>query len=406
MASNNTTPRKNIVILGASYAGISTAHYLLRHVVPKLPNPDQYCVVLVSVSSQVVCRPACPRAMISETAFDQKKLFVDVKECFVAYPAGQWRFVLGRVKDVDLERRMINVMGDDEQDHLAFHALVIATGASTPSPLLGLNGSSEELRSAWHEVRVALPAAKNIVVAGGGPAGVETAAELAEHLNQTGSKTTQITLITSANQILPNLRSSIANQAQKHLTHLGVRVLTDTKVTATSPIDAGTSSALTATTTVHLSNDQTLPADIYIPATGTRPNTAFLPPALLSSDGRVLTDAHLRAPLAGERIYALGDASTFARPAIHNIFSAIPILCYNIHNDLLGVEGEDKVFKEDTRETQMVLLGRKRAVGAAMGWWLPGWVVRMIKRDYWLWTTPKLWSGEQWTRGLRLRAGK
>jgi hypothetical protein len=56
-----------------------------------------------------------------------------------------------------------------------------------------------------------------------------------------------------------------------------------------------------------------------------------------------------------------------------------------------------KLFEEDVRETQLVPIGTKKGVGAAMGWRLPGWLVWVIKgRDYWIWTTGRLWSGRQW----------
>lgn len=392
-------PKFNIVILGASYAGISTAHYLLKHGIPNLANPSDYCITMVSPSDEVLCRPACPRAMISETAFDQRKLFVKVKDCFKGYPDGFWDFLMGEVTRVDTATRLVHVRDGEGPATIGYHALVIATGASTPSPLLGLNGNAEDLREKWAELRRALPDAKNIVIAGGGPAGVETAAELTEHINsrhqEEGCPKPQIHIITSSPQLLPHLRHSIAAQAEKQLVKMGIRVLKETRVVHTS-------SGL-APTRCHLSNGEDIEADIYIPAVGTVPNTGFLDRiGFLSSDDRIITDAHLRVPAAGERVYAIGDCSTFARPAIHNIFEAVPVLCANMCNDLIKAEGgvarEARVFKEDKSETQMVLLGTKKAVGAAKGWWLPGWLVRIIKRDYWLWTTEKLWNGRQWDK--------
>jgi apoptosis-inducing factor 2 len=163
---------------------------------------------------------------------------------------------------------------------------------------------------------------------------------------------------------------------------------------------------VTTNTTIHLDNGQKLEADIYIPATGTRPNTSFADPSLLAEDGRITTSpATLRVDLAGPRVYALGDVASAARPAIHVIFEQVPVLCANIKRDLLLAAGEDeksigqdRVFKEDVRETQMVLIGRGAGVGAVMGWALPSWAVKMIKRDHWLWTTGNLWSGKQWDK--------
>ena len=60
---------------------------------------------------------------------------------------------------------------------------------------------------------------------------------------------------------------------------------------------------------------------------------------------------------------------------------------------------EDRLFREDMRETQMVPIGKSKGVGAAMGYALPSFMIWLIKgRDYWLWTTGRLWSGKQWAK--------
>ncbi|KAF4808220.1 Oxidoreductase ptaL [Colletotrichum siamense] len=346
--------------------------------------------------------------------FPQEKLFVDIATVFQQYPADRFHFVCGNATALDQINRTISVSvaGGKVVEKLDFDALVIATGASTPSPLLGLNGSYEGLRQSWNDFRKALPQAKSIVIAGGGPAGVETAGELGEYLNGRAgffSSTLEkpkvaITLVTGGSKILPALRPSLAQKAERYLAQVGVTVIKNTRVDLVSPGEAGDED-VGMSATINLSNGQTLSADLYIPATGTRPNTSFINPSLLTSDGRVETNpSTLRVDKAGPRIFAIGDVSSYARPAVHNILGAVPVLCANLKRDLLLVSGkpnaairDDRVFKEDLRETQMVPIGKSKGVGAAMGWRLPGFLVWLIKgRDYWLWTTMKLWSGEQW----------
>lgn len=87
--------KKNIVILGGSYGGVSTAHYVLKHAVPKLPGSKSYQVILISTSSQTMCRPAAPRALISDAMFPQDKLFVSVPESFSQYTPGSIVFKQG-----------------------------------------------------------------------------------------------------------------------------------------------------------------------------------------------------------------------------------------------------------------------------------------------------------------------
>ncbi|ETN44165.1 uncharacterized protein HMPREF1541_10715 [Cyphellophora europaea CBS 101466] len=415
MAHESSPSTRTIVILGGSYSGISTAHYLLRHALPTLPHPDMYRVVLVNPSRDTMCRSACPRAMISDAMFDQSKLFVDIPRQFEQYPDRSFQFLQGRATALDHYVRAVTIRAvEGTSETLEYHALVIATGASTPSPLLGPNPDTPHLKQNWAEFRKALPTARSIVIAGGGPAGVETAGELGEYLNgRTGwfnSKMDHpkvaITIVTAGSQILPVLRPSLATKAEKFLAQVGVKVVKNARVVSVTPAGSGTKT-LIQPTTVLLDNSTTLEANIYIPATGTNPNTSFIDPTLLTSDGRVETNkSTLRVDKAGPRVYALGDAASAARPAVHLIFEEVPVLCTNIKKDLLmaaGAEkmtlGEDRAFGEDMSETQMVPIGKSKGVGAAMGWALPSWLIWAIKgRDYWLWTTGPLWSGKQWTK--------
>jgi NADH dehydrogenase FAD-containing subunit len=388
-------PTHTILVLGASYAGLSTTHYLLKHAVPSLPN---HRIILVGTSTQVMCRPACPRAMISDDFFNQSKLFVDIATQLEKYSKEQVTFINGVATYIDHKKRtaFIKRSEDSEDVSIDFHALVIATGASTSSPLLS-NGPDR--RDAWKTFRTSLPSARNIVIAGGGPTGVEIAGELGSYLNTTTNTTSPkvaITLITSTSRILPTLRPDIAATAEKYLINLGVTLCTNTKVEDYNA----------RTKTVRLNNgDSMKDVDIYIPATGTKPNTSFLSPLLLAPDGRVLTNpATLRVDCAGARIYAVGDCSNAYHPAIHNILDSIPVLGENIKRDLSisyggsgSGEGGDKCFKEDTRDTQLVPIGRIKGVGVIMGWKVPSWVVWVVKgRDYWVWTTGRVWSGRMW----------
>ncbi|KAH8807894.1 hypothetical protein F5884DRAFT_348750 [Xylogone sp. PMI_703] len=408
------TPLK-IVILGGSYGGVSTAHYLLKHMIPCLPDKSIYQVVMVSASSKVICRPACPRALISEEMFPQDKLFVDIQKLFESYPKGSYCLINGTATELDHSSRMVSItLANGSSEKINYHALVIATGASAVSPLLGLNRDEKYLLESWSTFREALQAVKSVVIAGGGPAGIETAGELGEFLNGRAGyfrsglthPKVPITVVTSSSKILPTLRHSIADKAEDYLSKVGVTIIKDTRITAVEPHTAGTDN-LTTKTLVKLENRQVLEADLYIPTTGTIPNTGFIDKALLTADNRVETNTStLRVDKAGPLVYAVGDASSYARPAIHNILSAIPVLCANMKRDLLLAAGaeessvsKDRLFIEDKRETQLVPIGKSKGVGSVMGYRVPSFLVWLIKgRDYWLWTTGDLWSGKQWVK--------
>lgn len=276
---------------------------------------------------------------------------------------------------------------------------------------MGFNKDADFLREQWELFRKGLESAKSIVIAGGGPVGIETAGELGEYLNGRGIKSGKvpkvlITVVTSGDQILPILSPAVAKKAEGLLADVGVTIMKGVKVTSVSPEGAGRENVGCAAK-VTLEDGKVLEADLYIPAVGMTYNTGFISKSLLTADGRVNVNSFtLRVDAAGPRIYAVGDVSSAARPAVHNIFPAIPVVCANLKRDLLLASGKEesevckeRTFTEDKRATQMVPIGKSKGVGMAMGWTLPSLMVWAVKgRDYWLWTMGGLWSGKQWNK--------
>jgi NADH dehydrogenase FAD-containing subunit len=251
MTFDSLTPSKTIriiIILGGSYGGLSTAHYLIKHVIQSLPEKELYEVIIVSASSQALCRPACPRAMISGKMFAQGKLFVSISKSFGKYSNSSFRFIHGTAMELDHINRTVSVnlaIGGTKKHK--FYALVIATGASTPSPLLSLNRDEDFLRTKWAEFRKALKTAKKIVISGGGPSSVEIAGELGEYLNgragwfspKPSHPNVTITLVTASSQILPALRPAIAKKAEVFLAQVGVTVIKNARVKSVAPVWSG-----------------------------------------------------------------------------------------------------------------------------------------------------------------------
>ncbi|KAJ0356748.1 hypothetical protein COL922a_014687, partial [Colletotrichum nupharicola] len=119
-----TPTPKTILILGGSYAGTGVAHSTLKHIIPKLPSPDTYQVVLVSSSREIIVRPAFPRALISDSFFDQGKLWTDLEAGFKQY-GDRFKFVHGSATGFDPEARTVTVSPRDggEEVKIEYHAL-------------------------------------------------------------------------------------------------------------------------------------------------------------------------------------------------------------------------------------------------------------------------------------------
>lgn len=411
---------KIILILGGSYAGVGTAHYILKHVIPSLPNKNDYRVALVSSSSHFFVRPTSVRALVSENAFPKdKRLFVPLNEAFEQYADSAITLYHGTVLKLDQLTRKVTVIPAEAgkaEINLEYYALVIATGVTTQSPLMGLSGDYQNTIDAWTSFRKKLSIAKSIVVTGGGPTGVETAGELGQYLNGvSGKPKVPITIVTKSNQLLPYLPPSLSQKAEEQLSKLGVSVIKNKMVEKVVSIDtdavngAGQSlERLTDSVTVHLDHDRTLQADLYIPATGVSPNTNFLDHQLLDKEGYVnVKPSSLQVEKAGPRVYALGHVCSSNPRAIHVIMKQVPIVGENLKQDLLAAENRIQAGKEtyrayepETKVSQLVVVGKK-GVGMFLGWRVPSFFVWLIKgRDYWLDVTQPMWNGKGYAKPI------
>jgi NADH dehydrogenase FAD-containing subunit len=393
------TEQRNIVILGASAAGISTTHYILKHILPTLKKtPDvKYHVYTIAPSSRYLFRIATPRVATSTKLMSADKIVMDLNSGFNQYSADDFTFIEASATGWDEAARTVAFRSskDTEETRLQYHALIVATGSKTYYPAFSSSGNIQDTLDAITTSNEKVQTAKKIVIVGGGPTGVEFAGEVGEFLNgkpgwfSKGTRNAEITLITADKQLLPSLRPAIGKLAEQKLNALGVDVLYNTRVTNT------TSTKDNNRTSITLATGETLEADLYVPAYGVEPNSSWIPGHLLSEKKYLLTNAEtLRVDVAGPRVYALGDIGSYSRNNIWDILSAQPVLFTNLKRDLLSfnpalpdekAKGKDRVFKTDTRESMVVPIGSATGVGAVMGWKVPGWFVWALKgRDYML----------------------
>lgn len=410
---------KTILVLGASHAGIAATHYILRHIVPALPDRKAYRVRLVDPSTKWFNRVAAPRTILSDARLPLAKVMLDTADGFAEYAkGGQFELVQARATALDVGGRTVTIAREDgAEEVVAYHALVIATGSASQSPLLGVQTTAAASAAAIEAFRAALPKAKSVVVAGGGPAGVETAAEIGYFLNGSAVSAKKpakvpVTLVHSGARLLPVLRDALAARAGGYLARVGVTVVLGTAVAGVEPAGAGRLAAdgsvapVTAAAKVLLANGESLETDLYVPATGLTPNTAWLPAALRAPDGRVAVadDNSLRVPGAGDRVFALGEVGAYGKGGIPDMYAAIPVAMTNLKRDLLHAasgkkerSGKDMEYKDEVGETQAVPVGGMRGVGAMKGHKLPELLIWAAKgRDFMAFLNPYNLKGGMW----------
>jgi apoptosis-inducing factor 2 len=162
---------KNVVVLGGSYAGISTAHRVLKQAAKIGP----FKITVVSPNTHLYWSMASPRGIVPGQLTDEE-LFQPTAAGFAQYPAGQFDFIPASAESLDVDAKRVRITGDRSLD---YDFLVLATGthATKYLPFKGV-GSTEATKDALHDFQARVKKAETIVIAGAGATGVETAGEL------------------------------------------------------------------------------------------------------------------------------------------------------------------------------------------------------------------------------------
>lgn len=415
-----------IVLLGANQGGIPLAHYLLQHTIPKLNAIDKahnYHLTIVSPNADYYWKIAAPRAVIDAKQIPASDIIKPIDGILKRYPASSWQHLLGKATGVEPSSKTVAItLNDGTQKSIQYGSLIVATGVHYDSALYTTEYGTEALKKAHGQMHASLPNAKSIIIAGGGPVGVETAGEIA-----TNYPNASISLYSGASRLLErNVKEHVSAEAERQLKALGVTVIHNVRV-ADGPSGAGEAA------TVAFNDGSSKSADIYINAIAARQTAQFLPEAWLEKSGvRAEKDTFRVKGPGAENVYALGDvnansngqsmwaadgvrplASVLAIDALKSmdvnektaaIEAATPEQRKGLFAWLFSLFGAGKKhgttvgttqqnFK--TMEGMLVVPIGKSGTGIVMNYKVPGWFVHMMKgKNYLLNFMPPYVSGE------------
>lgn len=381
----------NVVIVGAGVAGLVIAHSLLQGV------PDAK-IVLVNPSQTFYWNIASPRILAKPNAFKPEQYLLPIKDAFAQYSANSFEFVAGTATAINVAAKTVAVTlnGSGDSKDLSYDHLVIASGSTNPSATGAVTGTlipfkpsnRDDIKQIVEAAQQQIAHAKEIVIGGAGPVGVELAGELAESL---GSKAS-ITLISSADRVLPMIKPSASAVGAKKLQEKNVKVITSTKVTGAEASTDGTKSW-----TVTLDNGKKLSADVYIPTTGAIPNSSFIPAEFLDGNGWVKVNKELRVQSNGGSalpIYAVGDINTNDLRLSFKATEQAKVAVANIKADILG-KGERKSFNQGDSIMMLVPVGETGGTGQLFGMTPFSFMVKFVKgKDYFVSKAPQYLAGK------------
>lgn len=381
----------NIVIVGAGAAGLTIAHSLLQGV----PNAK---VVLVNPAQTFYWNLASPRIVAKPNAFKPEQYLLPIKDAFAQYSASAFEFVAGTATAINVSAKTVAVTlnGSGDSKDFSYDHLVIASGSTNLSASGAVTGTEipfkpsnrDDVKQVVEAAQQQIANAKEIVIGGAGPVGVELAGELAESL---GSKAT-ITLISSADRVLPMLKPSGSAVGEKKLKEKKVKIITSTKVTGAEASADGTKSW-----TVTLDNGKKLVADVYIPTTGAIPNSSFIPAEFLDNNGWVKVNEELRVQSSSGSalpIYAVGDINTNNMRLSFKATEQARIAMTNIKADILG-KGERKSYDQGNSVMMVVPVGETGGTGQLFGMTPFNFLVKYVKgKDYLVSKAPQYLAGK------------
>ncbi|KAK9728397.1 hypothetical protein K7432_001111 [Basidiobolus ranarum] len=301
-------------------------------------DEDKYDVTIVSPNNYFLFTPLLPSATVG--TLELRSLIEPVRKISKHLKA---LFIQAEAQDIEYEKKMVLIKGiDGKHFYLPYDKLVVAVGSQ--SMTFGVEGieycsflkNIEDARDLKQKVinnfeKAALPTTSeeekrqllSFVICGGGPTGVEFAAELYDFVEEDLvsyfapdlKEKVKITVIQSRDHILNTYDEKISTYTESHFERSGINVITLARVKSVHENHIIYSIKQKDGTTI----DKELPFGVCLWSTGIamRPITKKLCDSLeLQRNKRALeTDNRLRVKgISDGSVYALGDCSTVENP--------------------------------------------------------------------------------------------
>jgi apoptosis-inducing factor 2 len=331
----------DIVIIGASFGGLATAHRLLGNVFPTMKHTKVgYKITIISPNTQFYWNCGAPRTLVNPERLPAEKVFLDIAPGFAQY-GEQYEHRQAYATSIDPQCQVVSyskIAHGPIDGTVRYDSLLLASGSYYNNPLWSLQYGEDVTKQALSKTHAQLRVAKTIVIAGGGPTGIETAGELGHLYGSTKS----ISLLCNSPRLLSRLSDSrLGADAAIMLRKLGVTVECGTKVNKV--VQEGSQTSLM------MSDGTQRNVDFYLDATGGRPNNSWIPKDWLIAEGKVRChEATLRANIPGfSNVYVIGSIGSYSNGSVPSVLFAYKPLCESIRIDLAGESMTSPAYSND-----------------------------------------------------------
>jgi NADH:ubiquinone reductase (H+-translocating) len=408
---SDAMPAAQIVIIGGGFAGTALARSLERRL------PEGHRIVLVSEESYTTFNPLLAE-VVGASVFPEHAV-APIRQMLRAGDASQ--FIMGRVTDVDFERRRVQALTLAGNREIEYQHLVLAFGSRANLDLvpgmaqhalpLKLVGDAMFIRNRVLQriARIELETDPEVrrrmghfIVIGGGFSGVEVAGALADFLRsalryypRVEKQELKVTVLEGGDRLLPDLPRSLGEAAARSMRSRQIDVRLNSRA---ARIDADG---------VMLGDGEVIAGATVICTIGTRPNPLVAQLKLPMQRGRIVTAPDLSvAGLPG--LWAIGDCALVrngltqqpAPPTAQFAVAQAKALAHNI-----VAWGQGRATREFRHESKgmMATTGHQKGVAQLFGLRLHGLAAWLLWRAYYLLLMPtfgrkvRIWLEWTWS---------
>lgn len=284
--------RKHLVLVGAGHAHMTVMKHLADftsagHPVTVIgPGPHHYYSGMGPGMLAGIYRPEEIRFNVKDMAVSRGATFIE--DLVVQVDAARKELLLQQGKRIAYDVVSFNIgSGVPIDDRFLSHGAVFPV-----KPIERLLSARNRIIAALKERKIA------VVVAGGGPAGLEIAANL-RRLAADESGAAEITLL-AGDRLLDGFDPAVQNRAKRTLVRLGIRLIEGQKAESADPHSVRTTAG------------DCHPCDFLFMAVGVQPSRLFTDSGLpVGADGGLLVNRYLQS-VAHPEIFGGGDCISFA----------------------------------------------------------------------------------------------
>ncbi|KAM0460886.1 hypothetical protein ACHAO4_001682 [Trichoderma viride] len=286
---------RNIVIVGANFAGYRVAQIIAKNLSPRSP----YRIVVIEPNSHFHFTWVLPRFCVVKG--HEHKAFIPYGGYLDGVIEGSYRWIQDKV--IDIDRTTVRLQGSEES--IPYEFLVIATGAGVQDGLPSRVNTTEKTEGIkrLQGMQKRLESANTVVVVGGGAAGVEVATDAKDLYPEK-----HIILIHSRDAVMHRFGKGLQESAREGLERLGVELILEERV-----VNEDAASGV-----VTLRSGRQITCDFFMNCTGQRPLSdvvATLAPNSISSTGHIKVKPSLQiADDSLPNIYICGDVADTDTP--------------------------------------------------------------------------------------------